>query len=407
MTTQSQIILKEKRDDYPVFFSALELIIIGIGIFSLLVSFVYNDQIMYMARNVRFGKLNVAMLLITNKGLAITLVAIGFYVIWRRKTSETALIIFSFFASLGLSYIIKKVFHLPRPYTFQNLTDIALTTAYGYSFPSLHATVCFSIIPFLKDLFPVRWIRYMILGVLLTIVVSRTYLGVHYLSDIIAGGLIGYITAKICYVLQHRYRIIEALVGHIRDKLELRRQIAHMATGTILIILLKMNYINMWSLLTVLIAGGFVSLLIKYVDMPFVDPVLGYFDRRHDIKKFPGKGAFYFILGCTLSLFLFDYPIAIASIAIMTYGDAITTLTGTYFGHIKNPLNQNKHLEGTLLAIMVSTIAAFGFVSFPKAFLGSVAGMVFESFTIRFVNRIIDDNVIIPVVAGIVMTAMA
>jgi len=92
---------------------------------------------------------------------------------------------------------------------------------------------------------------------------------------------------------------------------------------------------------------------------------------------------------------------------VMAIGDATTTLIGTYFGRIKNPLNREKHLEGTVIAIIFSTLAAFTFVPFPMAFLGSVAGIIFESVTVKFVDRVIDDNLLIPIIAGLVMTALA
>jgi hypothetical protein len=60
-----------------------------------------------------------------------------------------------------------------------------------------------------------------------------------------------------------------------------------------------------------------------------------------------------------------------ASIVIMAVGDSITTIVGIYFGKLKNPLNPEKHLEGTVLAIFASTIAAFYIVDFPRAFMAS------------------------------------
>ncbi|HMR01423.1 MAG TPA: hypothetical protein PKA32_03465, partial [Candidatus Gracilibacteria bacterium] len=97
-------------------------------------------------------------------------------------------------------------------------------------------------------------------------------------------------------------------------------------------------------------------------------------------------------------------PIALASIAIMAIGDSLTTLIGVYFGHIKSPTNNLKHLEGTALAIIAGTVAAFNFVSFEKAFIGAFVAMLFEALTIRHIDRIIDDNLLIPIIAGLTMT---
>ncbi len=126
-------------------------------------------------------------------------------------------------------------------------------------------------------------------------------------------------------------------------------------------------------------------------------------ERPEDLKSFPGKGSFFFVLGSLLALQFFPFEVALAAISIMAVGDAITTVIGTYFGKIKNPLNPKKHLEGTAIAIVASTFAAFFFVPFHVAFLGSLAGMVFESVTVRYISQIIDDNVVIPVVAGLAM----
>lgn len=395
------------QDHHLHVFSTLEKISIILFSVLLVLSFRYHDSILVLTSNLRATPVDTAMLFITNKGFAVMLIALAVTVLWRKKGSETALIIFSIAAGLGLSYLLKKVIQAPRPYVQPELARLALTSAWGYSFPSLHATVCLSIIPFLKDILRKKWLYYLVTVILLLIVASRTYLGVHYLEDIIAGGLIGYVAAKICLALQNKYKIVQAIQHQVKDKLELRRQLAHMATGTAILFLLKANLLNATVLAFILAAGGIIAIIIKRVEIPFVKPVLHFFERENDLKIFPGKGAFFFILGCTLALIFFSPNIAMASIAVMTYGDAVTTLAGKYFGQIKNPFNQEKHLEGTVLAIIVSTVIAFAFIDFPRAFFGSAVGMIFESLTIRFIDKVIDDNVIIPVVAGLVMTAIS
>ena len=408
MTSQTKSAAPEAVVDHKHLhiFTTLEKILIVVFSILLVLSFHYHEEILLITKNFRAAPIDAIMLFITNKGFAVLLIALAVTILWRKKGSETALIIFSIAAGLGLSYLLKKVIQAPRPYAQPHLADIALTGAWGYTFPSLHATVCLSIIPFLKGILKNKWLHWGVTALLLVIVASRTYLGVHYLEDIIAGGLIGYITARICLSLQDKYHIVQLILHHFKDHLELRRQLAHMATGTAILLLLKVGLLNSLILSILLACGGILSLIVRNVKIPYIHKYLLYFERDSDLQSFPGKGAFFFVLGCTLALIFFEINIAMASIAVMTYGDAITTLAGKYFGRIKNPFNPQKHLEGTVLAIIVSTVITFSFIDFPRAFLGSAAGMIFESFTIRFIDRVIDDNVLIPIVAGIVMTAI-
>ena len=125
------------------------------------------------------------------------------------------------------------------------------------------------------------------------------------------------------------------------------------------------------------------------------------------MEKFPGKGSFFLVLGSFLAMLLFDEKIALAAIAIMAVGDSLTTIIGIYFGSIKSPLNPMKHLEGTMLAIIAGTIAAFNFVPFQMAFFGAVVAMLFEALTIRHIDNLIDDNLLIPLVAGITMITLS
>ena len=61
---------------------------------------------------------------------------------------------------------------------------------WNFSFPSFQALMIFSAIPFLSKEFPK--FKYVWIVFACVVALSRVYLGVHFLSDVIAGALIGY-----------------------------------------------------------------------------------------------------------------------------------------------------------------------------------------------------------------------
>lgn len=377
------------------------------GIAAIFLTFFYDDAVLRLVGISRIYPVDAFMLFITDFGMLFCVLALMLYLLQHGKFNDIMLLGITGATSLEISYLLKVIFQTPRPYAAEVVATIPLTQASGFAMPSLHTAFCFSLWPFLPRFFPTKRLQIFAKIVTLTIAFSRLYLGVHYLSDIIAGGIIGYAIARFYLFLDDEHQILRWFIHQVKDKLELRRQVAHMVTGMTIVLLLRLQLLNEQLLFIILILGGALSVMVRYWRIPFVDRILLFFERPEDLKNFPGKGSFFLVLGSLLTLQFFPFDIALASITIMAVGDAITTVIGTYFGKIKNPLNPNKHLEGTLLAIIVSTFAAFFFVNFPLAFFGSVAGMIFESVTVRYISQIIDDNVIIPVVAGMTMTLLS
>ena len=372
----------------------------------LFIALFWDDAVLKFTGAIRIYPLDALMLFITDFGMLFAVIVLLAYLIIKKKFQDVWLIMLTSAMALEISYLTKVIFQTPRPFAAAMVATIPLTQASGFSMPSLHTAFCFSIWPFLHRIFPQKKFQYLGAAIIITIAFSRLYLGVHYLSDLIAGGMIGYFVAKFWIYLEEEHRLLEWFTFHIKDKLELRRQVAHLLTGSIIVFLLKLQLLNQEILIGILVIGGILSLVIRKYRIAVVDKMLLFFERPEDLKRFPGKGSFYLVLGALLSLMFFKTDIALAAITIMAVGDAITTIIGTYFGRIKNPINPRKHLEGTALAIIVSTFAAFFFVDFSTAFWASVVGMIFESITVRFISQVIDDNVIIPLVSGITMTLL-
>jgi len=102
--------------------------------------------------------------------------------------------------TMGLSIIISFLlkFSVQRPRPFQaGIVPIFLTAVkenylvWNYSFPSFHAMFVFSVLPLISKEFPK--LKYIWIVFISIIAFSRIYIGVHYLSDVLVGGLIGYL----------------------------------------------------------------------------------------------------------------------------------------------------------------------------------------------------------------------
>ncbi|PIZ51027.1 hypothetical protein COY27_05235 [Candidatus Woesearchaeota archaeon CG_4_10_14_0_2_um_filter_33_13] len=190
---------------------------------------------------------------------------------------------------------------------------------------------------------------------------------------------------------------------------EVGRQVIHALVG---ILLAGLYYYDILSALAVFL-GVIIGILISFIskrteNLPIFSWFLKNYERQEDRKNFPGKGLIYYFVGVLLAIELFDKDIAIASILILALGDSVSHLYGARFGKIKNILNGDgkKLLEGTLAGTMAGALAAVLFVPIPEAVIGSFAAMMFEVVKIDFNDKTLNDNIIVPLVAGTVMYLM-
>ncbi|MFH1439596.1 MAG: phosphatase PAP2 family protein [Candidatus Woesearchaeota archaeon] len=103
----------------------------------------------------------------------------------------------SFIAASIIVIILKLLVARERPIAFDTFS------LFLYSFPSLHAAVCFAVVPILDIEFPKLKVLWISVGILVGL--SRVYLQVHYLSDVIAGGIIGYCIGITAFYINEKY----------------------------------------------------------------------------------------------------------------------------------------------------------------------------------------------------------
>jgi dolichol kinase len=183
---------------------------------------------------------------------------------------------------------------------------------------------------------------------------------------------------------------------------EVRRALFHIGLGLFIVSLSFFMSINDLIILLslALIAGFFCSIASTRMRIPVIAAFLDAFEREES-KKFPGRGSFYFVAGCLLAFLLFEKQIALASVMVLSLGDSFTNIFGP-LGTIKTRLHAEKKLEGTIMGILAGTLGAMWFVSPVQAFFGTLIAMIGEMIDFEFLQ--FNDNVFVPVVAGIFMT---
>jgi dolichol kinase len=188
------------------------------------------------------------------------------------------------------------------------------------------------------------------------------------------------------------------------NKLELKRQLLHITIGFLTLVLIMFGFITPFMLFLLIVISSLLSVLSKRYQVPIVSWFLDNFEREKQREKFPGKGFISFFVGVLLSVKLFEPQTAYASIMVLTLGDTVSHLVGIHLGRVKNPLNGIKSLEGNLAGGLAGFMGAIFFVSPWLAGIGSFGAMFIEAIQIKMNESIIDDNIIVPLVCGTIIT---
>jgi dolichol kinase len=181
----------------------------------------------------------------------------------------------------------------------------------------------------------------------------------------------------------------------LSKKIIVARKLTHM--WGIFLVLIALNFLNKSQVIMLILA-----LMIFYLaylkgrqalNLPVLDKFL-----EERMKEKVDFGPVSYATGMIISLIIFKEQIALASIAILSIGDTFSALVGFFHGKNKIEFNLKKTIEGSLAFFITALIAALFFVDFKLAFFGALAGAIVEVLPIE------DDNLPIPIVAGLVMS---
>ncbi|MEK6920393.1 MAG: hypothetical protein AABX82_00805 [Nanoarchaeota archaeon] len=188
-----------------------------------------------------------------------------------------------------------------------------------------------------------------------------------------------------------------------RKALEARRQLFHAITGILIVLLLYLEIMPIWLFFIIMITGIMIYNAWEKEANPIFSWFFKHFERKNERE---GTGALWYAIGCFITALIFEKNTALAAILILALGDSVSHWVGRFYGKISHPLNKKKNVEGTIAGIIAAFAAAVFFVSNLPAFIASVVVMNLEVFDVKMFGTRIDDNLWIPIVAGIVITLL-
>ena len=133
----------------------------------------------------------------------------------------------------------------------------------------------------------------------------------------------------------------------------------------------------------------------KTIKRIFLD-FFGLMLREHEFHDF--TGATYMMISALICIAVFPADIAFVAIAFLAIGDTLAALVGIPFGKRKL-LGTNKSLEGSMACFIGTFVFAIFFLNPFIALAGAVAATIAEIYPLP-----VDDNIKIPISAGIVMS---
>jgi dolichol kinase len=134
-------------------------------------------------------------------------------------------------------------------------------------------------------------------------------------------------------------------------------------------------------------------------ELPLISAITRHAANQSELRGF-AAAPLYFAFGILFTLVIFPHPASYAAIAMFCLGDSAASLFGGLVS-TSLPFNKGKTWEGSLAGFFFAFLAGTFFVSPLLALAGAAIAM-----TIEVLPLPINDNVLIPVITGAVLSLL-
>ena len=175
-------------------------------------------KFLYLLESIRMPGLNEFMLAITTLGEETAFLVIALIVFWCVDKKKGYYVMAVGFLGTMLNQILKLSCRVPRPWVQDpnfTILEQAKEAAAGYSFPSGHTQSAVGTFGSIAAFTERKWLRNTCVILAVLVAFSRTYIGVHFLSDVLVGAgmaclLVAVLTKP---VLEGGYRQMKAVIA--------------------------------------------------------------------------------------------------------------------------------------------------------------------------------------------------
>ena len=185
--------------------------------------------------------------------------------------------------------------------------------------------------------------------------------------------------------------------GHLPEREKLRK-IIHLIFGVIILLLIAFlgTEISRLIIAIALLIGIIASILImRGCKLPLLQKIVEKAERENE-KHFPGRAAVFFFASALILLTLFQTnpQLIIAALSVQVFADSAAALIGIKYG--KHKLIGKKSWEGSIACFIIATICINFYYPLPMAIITALAATIIEAIPL-------DDNLLVPLVAGITL----